>query len=304
MKTEQLRYLIDLEETKSITKTAERFFMSQQAISEAIRKLEAEFNTTLLVRKKYGVDFTEAGKEFCIEAHKQLFAYERLQRRLNPEYFGDKLIQGKLSIEIHPRIFRHSFSDFLSLFLEKYPKINVLITAKNNSEIADDLLHFKTDIGIFWLSTFKNDLQYLHMKEICTTIVNEENLYLCSLSKPSNKDRNLEIKGLLKNNLVSWTDDAIIEGFHNASKNKGYNAFFVDDTYIQENLVKHGLAAMTMTKYEYSHVFNLPKDIKIKKLPDELKAIMVLANAAKNTDNPLINIFNQEVASYFASLEK
>ena len=69
MKTEQLRYLIDLEETKSITKTAERFFMSQQAISEAIRKLEAEFNTTLLVRKKYGVDFTEAGKEFCIEAH-------------------------------------------------------------------------------------------------------------------------------------------------------------------------------------------------------------------------------------------
>ncbi len=303
MKTEQLRYLIDLEETKSITKTAERFFMSQQAISEAIRKLEAEFNTTLLVRKKYGVDFTEAGKEFCIEAHKQLFAYERLQRRLNPEYFGDKLIQGKLSIEIHPRIFRHSFSDFLSLFLEKYPKINVLITAKNNSEIADDLLHFKTDIGIFWLSTFKNDLQYLHMKEICTTIVNEENLYLCSLSKPSNKDRNLEIKGLLKNNLVRWTGRCHIEGFHTLPKTKAIMPFCRRYLYSRKP-VKHGLAAMTMTKYEYSHVFNLPKDIKIKKLPDELKAIMVLANAAKNTDNPLINIFNQEVPAILPHWKK
>lgn len=41
MRIEQLRYLSDIQNTHSISKTAKRFFVSQQAMSNSLKQLES-----------------------------------------------------------------------------------------------------------------------------------------------------------------------------------------------------------------------------------------------------------------------
>ena len=63
MRMEQLKYLVDIAETKSMSKTAEHMFVSPQAISKAIKQLENELDTELLVRTSTGVALTKVGAE-------------------------------------------------------------------------------------------------------------------------------------------------------------------------------------------------------------------------------------------------
>ena len=62
MHTDQMAYLIDVAKTGSINTTAKRMFSSQQAVSESLKRLEAELNCTILNRSKRGVSLTEDGK--------------------------------------------------------------------------------------------------------------------------------------------------------------------------------------------------------------------------------------------------
>ncbi|MBO5301446.1 MAG: LysR family transcriptional regulator [Peptococcaceae bacterium] len=61
MRMEQLKYLVDVAETKSMTKTAERLFVTPQAVSKNIKQLEMELDTVFLVRTSMGAELTHVG---------------------------------------------------------------------------------------------------------------------------------------------------------------------------------------------------------------------------------------------------
>lgn len=70
MRIEQLRYLVDLAETKSMSKTAERLFVSTQTISKSIKQLEEELGAALLFRTNAGVVLTSVGGAIAHHAEK------------------------------------------------------------------------------------------------------------------------------------------------------------------------------------------------------------------------------------------
>ena len=80
MRTEQLKYLVDVAETKSMSKTAERLFVSPQAVSKAIKQLEAELDAELLVRTSTGVMLTHLG-ETVVERAKNMLNEELLMNQ-------------------------------------------------------------------------------------------------------------------------------------------------------------------------------------------------------------------------------
>ena len=57
MHLDQLRYLVDLKKTGSISASAERLYVTQQAISKSMKKLESELDIIILEREKTGVSF-------------------------------------------------------------------------------------------------------------------------------------------------------------------------------------------------------------------------------------------------------
>ena len=80
MRMEQLRYLVDVAETRSMNKTAERMFVSPQAVSKAIKLLEAELDAELLVRTTTGVILTAVGESIVAVAENMLQEEQQLHR--------------------------------------------------------------------------------------------------------------------------------------------------------------------------------------------------------------------------------
>lgn len=63
MNLDQLRYVHAIYETGSISRAADKLFLSQPNVSNAVSKLEKELGFTILVRSHNGVQFTEKGLE-------------------------------------------------------------------------------------------------------------------------------------------------------------------------------------------------------------------------------------------------
>ncbi len=72
MRMEQLRYLVEVAEAKSMSKAAERLFVSPQAVSKGIRQLEEELDVTLLVRTSTGAELTRLGESVVVLAANML----------------------------------------------------------------------------------------------------------------------------------------------------------------------------------------------------------------------------------------
>lgn len=80
MRMEQLRCLVDIAETCSITNTAQRLFMTQQAVSSRMKQLEQDLGVEILVRSNAGVYLTKTGEEILEYAKQILNTEEKIEQ--------------------------------------------------------------------------------------------------------------------------------------------------------------------------------------------------------------------------------
>ncbi|MBQ2004658.1 MAG: LysR family transcriptional regulator [Peptococcaceae bacterium] len=80
MNTDQIAYFIDIAKTGSINTTAKRMFSSQQAVSDAIKRMEQELGCTILERSKRGVSLTDDGKYVLQQVLPIMKQYQILQQ--------------------------------------------------------------------------------------------------------------------------------------------------------------------------------------------------------------------------------
>ncbi|WMI80497.1 LysR family transcriptional regulator [Anaerotignum sp. MB30-C6] len=65
----QLEYIMEIYQCGSMNKAAQNLFVSQSAISTAIKELEEELGITIFVRSNRGISLTEEGQEFISKIH-------------------------------------------------------------------------------------------------------------------------------------------------------------------------------------------------------------------------------------------
>ena len=99
MRTEQLKYLVDVAETKSMSRTAERMFVSPQAISKGIKQLEQELGAELLVRTSSGVTLTPLG-ESVVAVAQNMLKEEQLLGHLASQSKQRKILDDSFPIRI------------------------------------------------------------------------------------------------------------------------------------------------------------------------------------------------------------
>ena len=68
MKLQQLRYVIQVAESGSLTAAAEKLFVAQPSLSKAVSELEREMDITIFTRSRTGVVPTEEGMRFLSRA--------------------------------------------------------------------------------------------------------------------------------------------------------------------------------------------------------------------------------------------
>jgi DNA-binding transcriptional LysR family regulator len=147
MDLESLRLFVDLADTKSFSKTAERHFISQSAVSRRIRALEREFRQTLVERGKGrpGARFTDAGTRLLAGARDLIVQADALQRQM--EERSDE-VSGTLRVATVYSIGLHTLPPSLSAYLARYPQVNLHLEYQRTDRIYGSLLAGSVDAGI------------------------------------------------------------------------------------------------------------------------------------------------------------
>ncbi len=147
MRLEQLKYLLAISQANSLSLASEQLFISQQALSKAMRNLEDELDTKLLIRTNHGVTLTPDG-EYALRTAEQVL---QLTQDLRHHFALAKTsrINGQLKLMVIPAIRDQFLSKCISNFYKYYPHIHLQIMPGDQKEIISSLLEQQIDLGFF-----------------------------------------------------------------------------------------------------------------------------------------------------------
>ncbi len=140
---EQLRTLVVVAETGSLTAAAPKVFLSQSSVSEQMRKLEERAGQALLSRSKSGVKATPAGE--------RLLAYARQILALSDEAWRDLHgvnLHGELRLAITDYFRPADLAVLLRRLNERYPKLRLHVTIMKSGAIEEAYAKDEIDIGL------------------------------------------------------------------------------------------------------------------------------------------------------------
>ena len=154
MRLEQLKCLLDIAHTGSITNTAQRLFISQQAVSKSIKQLEREFGLELLIRTKSGVTLTNAGEEVVRYAENMLNEGEKLLARVEELKHSNKK-ESIIDISSTSAVTNLALPYVISKLNTRQEKVSIRVTASTELEdVIQKVQDGVCDIGLMTINTF------------------------------------------------------------------------------------------------------------------------------------------------------
>ncbi len=130
---------------KNITKAAEELYISQPAVSKAIKNLENNLGGKLFNRTKKGVVLTEEGKEFYNYISTAIEYINNAEHKFNDLM---NLEVGTIRIGASSTITRYFLAPYLDEFHKKYTKIKVEIYTDMTFKLFDKLKNGLVDLVV------------------------------------------------------------------------------------------------------------------------------------------------------------
>lgn len=189
----------------SFSAAARALYISQSAVSQSIKSLEAKTGCTLFIRGPKNIKLTDAG-EMLFKHVEQ--AYSLLKSAENKMLEMQSLTFGEIRIGVGDTILRYLLIPFLQQFIKSYPKIKIQVINRTSPGIIDSLRKGNVDFGIVTLPVNENDIETLGFREVedvfvasarfnefkdkCMKIDELSSLPLLLLQKESSTRRNLD----------------------------------------------------------------------------------------------------------------
>jgi LysR family transcriptional activator of glutamate synthase operon len=144
MELRQLRYLVALADERHFTRAAAREHIAQPALSQQIRRLEAEVGLTLVERTTRRVAMTEAGELLVARARRILAELEDAQAELGT-LAGVK--GGRLSVGALHTMGPVDLSLLLAAFHRNHPAVELTVREQSSEELAEMLRDDEIDLA-------------------------------------------------------------------------------------------------------------------------------------------------------------
>ena len=168
MNFKKAQHIITIVEEGSITAAARKLFMSQPALSQAIKSIEAEIGAVIFVRGTNPIQLTHAGEK-VVEAMQQ---YRVLENKLQNELSDiNSERSGALRLGIpkgiwHPKDINCTLlPSVLSSFNNEFPNVNLNIIQTGSHDIEKGLLEGSLDIGFIRIPPNNPALEYILVNE-------------------------------------------------------------------------------------------------------------------------------------------
>ena len=153
MMNNNLRVFIQVAERGSFTQVANELYISQPAVSRAIKALEDELKVKLFFRdKRNGLILTDAGEKILLLARQMADNENRIYQTAFRE---NNFLGGKVRVASMPILTSVILSKVIFRFRQKYPYVTLELIEGSSSEIRKAVEEHKVDFG-FTSSPFGN----------------------------------------------------------------------------------------------------------------------------------------------------
>lgn len=149
-----LQLFLNIVDTGSLTKGAERSSISLQAASERIKKLEQHYATTLFIRHASGVKLTIAGQTFAEQALLLVQQRKQLEQAMSPYAEG---LTAQMSLWCNSSAQSEYLPALLPQYLVENPHVQIDLQEAESNDIIQAIEKGSAKLGL--ISSFFNSQQ-------------------------------------------------------------------------------------------------------------------------------------------------
>lgn len=137
--------LADLAKTCNLTKSAQRLYTTQSALSKRIQKLEQELGTQLFLRTKKRLLLTPVLEGMIPHLNQINDSMEQIRHLAAA---GDGVIAGTLKIGISSNYARYRLPSVLEEYMARYPKVEIRLNTHRSPVLYKSLQEHEISIAI------------------------------------------------------------------------------------------------------------------------------------------------------------
>ena len=147
MTIQQLKYIITVAETGSITEAAKKLYISQPSLSNAIKDIEQETKLTVFHRSRQGIALTKEGLEFLGYARSVVQQMELLENR----FVSNEPAKLRFGVSTqHYTFTSNAFVEMVERFGQE--RYEFILNETQTIQIMEDVKNRFSDLGILFIS--------------------------------------------------------------------------------------------------------------------------------------------------------
>lgn len=179
----------------SITSAAKELYISQPAVSQAIKQLETRLGGKLFLRGAKGMELTAEGKAMYEYIERANGLIEQAEAMFNQM---KNLTQGSIKIGASDNICRKFLLPYVQEFVKKHPQVKIIFVNGTSSQTVELLKTGKVDVGFVNLPIDDSEISATVVGKLHDCFVAGSN-YIELAKKP------LSVKELLENPIILLT---------------------------------------------------------------------------------------------------
>ena len=184
MNLRHMKIFVVVCQENSITLASKKMYISQPAISTAIKEMENYYGVKLFDRLSKKIYLTEVGKVVLSYALHITSLFDELETTIrNSDTIGTLRIGSSFTIGTH------LMPNYIKQFSSKYPNIQTFVTINNSDIIEKLVIDNKLDFALIEGLVHSENL-------ISKSFLNDELVVVCSLDNPLIKKDSISIKDL------------------------------------------------------------------------------------------------------------
>lgn len=190
MTIKHMRILVEVCKKNSMTLAAQSLYMSQPAVSLAIREMEEYYGVKLFERISRKLYLTEAGERVYQYASHIVALFEDLETQIkNWDNIGGIRVGASMTVGVH------FMPDLIEKFHEKYPGIETKVTVNSSDVLEEKILQNELDFAVIEGP--------VHSENLISETIHEEALCLiCGKNHPFARKKTVKINDLMGQHLL------------------------------------------------------------------------------------------------------
>jgi DNA-binding transcriptional LysR family regulator len=198
----------------SLTKAADELFISQPAVSQAIKQLESQLGTSLFNRTHRGMELSvQGGKLIFKQVEEALALLDNAENKLNEL---KTTATGTIRVGATDSIFSHVLAEKIVAFNEKFPAVKFELITGTTPETLTQLKENKCDIGFVNLPIEDRDVIFTG------TVAHLSDIFVAGEKYSSLKQTQVNLKDLQEFPLMMIETNTVARrAFANFTQNLG-----------------------------------------------------------------------------------